>query len=152
MKKIHFFGRMRLMNTLELTPTSIIILAFIFIALVVLAYYFFSRYAKKTSEKKYNKYGTINSIGTCPICGTILEKGESVITAVYPNGTNDRLCSIYGCPHCYHVTEPNTIRRCPVCKKEIGPDCYLIARDFTRKDGSEHIHILGCTRCRFSKS
>ena len=136
------------MNRMPLSLTSVIVLLFIFIGLIAIAYALFSRFAKKPSSKKYNKFGTLSSIGTCPICGTILEK---VITAVYPNGTDDKLCYIYGCPHCYHIVEPDTERRCPVCKKVIGPDSYLIARDFLRKDGSEHIHILGCTTCRVSK-
>lgn len=139
------------MNRMPLSLTSVIVLLFIFIGLIAIAYALFSRFAKKPSSKKYNKFGTLSSIGTCPICGTILEKGENVITAVYPNGTDDKLCYIYGCPHCYHIVEPDTERRCPVCKKVIGPDSYLIARDFLRKDGSEHIHILGCTTCRVSK-
>lgn len=139
------------MKHLYLSPASLIILAFIFIGLVIVLYLIFSASSKKPSSKKYNKYGDKKSIGVCPICGTILDKDERLITAVYPGNPGDRLCYIYGCPHCYPLVEEGTDRRCPVCKDEIGGEDYLIARYFTRNDASERIHILGCTKCRFQK-
>lgn len=136
------------MNGIYLTPTSWVVLAFIFIFLIFILYKIFSRTSNQPTSKKYNKFGGLNTIGACPICGIVLEKGEKVITGIYKRPDNDNLCYIYGCPHCYHVTEPDANRRCPVCKKEIGPDSYLIARNFVRGDGTERIHILGCTKCR----
>lgn len=138
------------MDKLYLSPTSLVVLAFILLAVIGAAYFIFSKVAQKPSGKKIGKQGDKLSIGVCPVCGTVLERGESVITALYP-GENDRLCYIYGCPHCYPVVEDDTYRTCPVCKKELTTDGHLIARYFVRSDATERIHILGCTTCRFSK-
>ena len=60
----------------------------------------------------------------------------------------DRLCSIYGCPHCYPVEESGTNRFCPVCKASVAPESYLIARLFDRSKTNKHVRILGCKQCR----
>ena len=138
-------------NEFYLNGTSLIILAFILIALLLIGYTIFSKMSKKTTNKKYNKYGNKSSLGVCPICGTILEKNEQVKTALYQGDDNDRLCYIYGCPHCYPISDGEGQRTCPVCKADINDGSHLIARYFVRKDGSEHIHILGCEHCKFSK-
>lgn len=139
------------MNIMNLTATSLIVLVFIFLGLIVLAYFIFSKISKKASSKKYNKIGKKTSPGVCPVCATVLKQGESLITAIYP-GKDDKLCYIYGCNHCYPVADEHSFRSCPVCGKELGADSYLIARYFIRRDNTERIHILGCTSCRFSKN
>lgn len=139
------------MNDIYLTPTSLIVLAFIFLGIILISYRIFSKISKKSSNKKVNKIGQKSLPNVCPVCGTVLEPGENVITAIYP-GDDDKLCYIYGCPHCYPVAEENTFRVCPVCKKKLGPEGHLISRYFVRKDSTERIHILGCTNCRFKKT
>lgn len=87
---------------------------------------------------------------TCPLCGSVLLKGERVHSVVYATKTEDKLMEISGCIHC---KPPATLRRlCPVCKKELRPGDVVTARVFERKNetGSRktHVHVLGCPRCR----
>jgi len=79
----------------------------------------------------------------CPLCGTPLKRGEKVKTVVYSVKT-DTLAEVYGCPYCYGENA-TALRICPVCKKPIAEDGYVIGRMF--KEG-RHLHVLGCTGCR----
>jgi hypothetical protein len=79
----------------------------------------------------------------CPLCGTLLKKGERVKSVIYPS-KGDTLAEVYGCPHCYGQSATE-LRICPVCKKPVSEDGYVIGRMF--KEG-RHLHVLGCTGCR----
>jgi len=92
----------------------------------------------------------------CPICGSRLKKGEKIHSVVFTGnknsledvgsiGSGDRIVYIYGCPYCYPV-KAGVKRICPVCKKEIPNNGYLIGRMWNRR-GKIHLHIQGCTLC-----
>ncbi|CEM60722.1 hypothetical protein DWQ65_07635 [Treponema phagedenis] len=132
------------------SPFSWLILTFVGIFLLVIGYAVFSMFTKKAGQEKIPEYGKAGDPGFCPVCGKKLKKNERVQSAVYSD-SDDKLCYIYGCPHCYPHTESNVERSCPVCHKKLGGESYLIARLFERKDESKHIHILGCPDCRFKK-
>jgi hypothetical protein len=93
----------------------------------------------------------------CPICGTLLERGERVHTIVFSGESpghrkrdqerpRDAVVHMFGCPYCY---PPNgTYQRiCPVCTKPIPDDGFVVARMF-EKGSRKHVHVLGCTSCR----
>jgi hypothetical protein len=102
----------------------------------------------------------------CPLCGTMLRRGETVHSVVFsgpgPAGTTadgsgtstrtranqvqDAIAHLFGCPYCHPANEEHP-RRCPVCRKVIPADGYVIARMF-EKPGRKHVHVLGCTNCR----
>ncbi|PIE97949.1 MAG: hypothetical protein CR988_05520 [Treponema sp.] len=136
---------------MKLSITAIIAIIFIVALLLGILYSLitFSRRSEPPS-KKYDKYGKPGDKGVCPVCTTILSANEKIVTTVYP-GDDDQVCYIYGCPHCYPVAEEDRYRSCPVCKKKLGAESFLYARYFDRKDSSQHIHILGCAKCRHKK-
>ncbi|MFP4373570.1 MAG: hypothetical protein ACLFPO_04515 [Spirochaetaceae bacterium] len=112
----------------------------------------------------------------CPICNTMLRRGERLHTVVYTAGgraqsrraqgdagsraadsraagsrapdsrDEDTLTHIFGCPYCYPPDDEHP-RYCPVCERKLRPDDYVIARMFNRAPRS-HVHVLGCTQCR----
>jgi hypothetical protein len=98
-----------------------------------------------------------SSLKTCPVCGSLLEKGQLVKSVVFQGGVKsgnitERMSHIFGCPYCYPANNKN-LRICPVCRQIIPVDGYLIARMF-EKTGRErkHVHVLGCTACRVRTS
>jgi endogenous inhibitor of DNA gyrase (YacG/DUF329 family) len=126
----------------------VVILIFVGIFLFVFAYSLFTTVGKKTvSGKKKVRRGFVGDAGVCPVCETILAKGEQIKSALYP-GESDRICHIFGCPHCHPYPEDSIKRTCPVCKKPVPQEGYLIARFFERPNNKRHVHILGCTVCR----
>ena len=131
-----------------LSPVSWFILVCIGIVLMIIAYMLFTFKPKKMVSRSYRQKGKPGAPGVCPICCTVLGKGEQLKTKVYPSEGTDRLCSIYGCPHCYPVEESGTNRFCPVCKASVAPESYLIARLFDRSKTNKHVRILGCKQCR----
>lgn len=133
---------------MNLQPFSWMILVFIGLFLLTLAYVLFSLISKKAGTEKVQETGIRGAPGICPICGSFLKKGEQVKSALY-EGTDDRLCYIYGCPHCYPLCESGLQRKCPVCNKKMGQETHLIARYFERKNNKKRVHILGCANCRF---
>ena len=90
---------------------------------------------------------------TCPICTNLLEKGQLIKSVVFQGGVKmlnvtERLNHIFGCPFCYPANDANP-RVCPVCRRVVPVDGYLIARMFERSDRKrKHVHVLGCTGCR----
>lgn len=89
----------------------------------------------------------VPAVKTCPLCGSGLQKGETVRSVLYPasKGAPDRLMEIRGCPRCY--PPPASEKRiCPVCGKEVPRDGDVIARVFETK-GRTHVHVLGCSGC-----
>ena len=128
----------------------------------------FSRMQKLTFQKYDKSPGTEDILGNfCPLCGSGLKKGERVKSAAYPAkpgsdgrypGGVEKLMEVYGCPHC--IPPGGSEKRiCPVCKKEVPENGYVMGRYFIvnnteqRPDGSfarrkNHLHVLGCTGCR----
>ena len=136
--------------------------------LIMLVLIGFSKAQKQNYEKKPDKKGTEDAFSNfCPLCGSGLKKGERVKSAAYPvkPGSNGRypggvekLMEVYGCPHCMPPGGSEK-RICPVCRKELPANGYVVGRYFIvdnqekRPDGSisgkkNHLHVLGCTRCR----
>lgn len=86
--------------------------------------------------------------GRCPLCNSALYSGEQLKSTIYTGGKDsDKRCHILGCPHCFPYLERGVERACPVCKKTIPVDGYLIARLFQRDGNKKHVHIVGCTEC-----
>lgn len=86
----------------------------------------------------------------CPVCGTLLRPGQNLLSKVFRStqGADDQLCYIYGCPNCYPSVKNGVTRACPVCKKSIEQEGYLIARLFNKtKSGKPHVIINGCGNC-----
>lgn len=83
----------------------------------------------------------------CPLCSMKLINGEQVKTVVFPpvGEATDRMMYIKGCHSCLENGVP---RRCPVCKKKLGLEDFLVARMFERTRSKNHIHVLGCNHCR----
>ena len=123
------------------------------IAFFVFAYSLYTRFTKKKSSKE-NKKDTSEKIPSgvnCPLCGSILMKGENLSSRIFrpiKTGTDeDQRCTILGCPHCLPYCQNGIKRTCPVCKKNVPLDGYLIARLFTYKTGKRHVRITACTEC-----
>ena len=108
--------------------------------------------SKNNKSQKLQKQ-TGPSFVNCPLCGYPLLKGENLVSKVYrPMDVNDQLCTIYGCPHCYPICQPNVTRTCPVCHKKVSQEGYLISRLFNKtKSGTKHIIINGCGECNKHK-
>lgn len=105
------------------------------------------RNGKKDGEKEELGYRS------CPLCARLLKKGETVHTVVYgaskantADSPSERPAEIYGCPYCYPPNRDNP-RICPVCKKTVPEDGFVMARMFERPE-KRHVHVLGCTGCR----
>ena len=83
----------------------------------------------------------------CPICSMKMLKGDLVKTVAYAASrqNKDRLMHIKGCVSCLEKGLP---RKCPVCGKAMALDDYLVSRMFERSSRRNHIHILGCNKCR----
>ena len=101
---------------------------------------------KMPPKKRPSGGGFVN----CPVCGTPLLPGENIVTKVFTTTgqVNDQICYIYGCPHCYPRCEPGVKRSCPVCKKNVEQNQYLLARRFNKtKSGTPHVIVNGCGNC-----
>ncbi|MCL2791817.1 MAG: hypothetical protein FWD87_01890 [Spirochaetaceae bacterium] len=87
----------------------------------------------------------------CPLCNSSLSKGENVKSKTYPAspGSSDTLMDVFGCPKCIPPVGKED-RVCPVCKKKIPKDGFVIGRYFIKPD-KNHLHVLGCTLCRKAK-
>jgi len=132
------------------TPFYLFFLVLAGIALLVFAYGLFTYPRKRPRiEPAGPAQGKPGESGVCPVCSSRLGGGEQIKSALFP-GKADRLCHIFGCPHCHPYKEVSIKRTCPVCKKAIPVEGYLIARLFDRPNNKRHVHILGCTICRFS--
>jgi len=114
------------------------------------------RMARRTRE-------SFEVLKPCPLCGTMLRKGETVHSVVFSgpayaqnpkkagvtpsrNRPEDHLAHLFGCPYCYPANDDHP-RQCPVCTKVLPRDGYVIDRMF-EKPGRKHVHVLGCTECR----
>ena len=119
--------------------------------LFILAFsYFWNLFVKqkKPSQKQSQPARKGPPTSNCPICNSPLYPGERIASKIFNKPTTpDQRCIINGCPHCFPYSEPGIQRKCPVCKKNIPQDGYLIARMFYRPPKKNHVHIVGCTEC-----
>jgi len=86
----------------------------------------------------------------CIMCGSHLRKGENLKSEEF-KGNNESIIHMYGCPYCYGPTAAQK-RICPVCKKNMPKDGYLIGRMWIKKNGKKHLHIQGCTVCSIRRN
>lgn len=108
----------------------------------------------KKKELQITEEKTDKPYRDCPICGSPLQRGETVHSHLYP-GKPDGMMYIYGCPFCYkdhpRLKKLKDVKRiCPYCKTDIPEDGWVIARVFEKPEKT-HIHVLGCTVCRKGK-
>lgn len=123
------------------------------------------------ADKSRNQFALVRP---CPLCGTLLERGQKVRTKVFsPSGTNrgrqsitESMVHMYGCPFCDPrdkdaQAQANIIpgpgagfigsrpeRICPVCSRKLGPEDIVVARMFEQGGKKPHLHVLGCNQCR----
>jgi len=83
----------------------------------------------------------------CPVCCRRLIRGELVKSIAFPSlsGGRERLMYIKGCVICLHENVP---RRCPVCGSNLDMEDFLVSRMFTRTESKNHVHVLGCNKCK----
>ena len=83
----------------------------------------------------------------CPVCSIRLFKGELVKSVAFPslNMGIDRLMYIKGC---YNCLNENVQRYCPICGSSLSIDDFLVSRMFERVGRKNHVHVLGCNKCK----
>ena len=83
----------------------------------------------------------------CPVCSLKMYKGELVKSLAFPSisGGRDRLVYIKGCFSCL---EKDSNRRCPVCGSLLSVSDFLVSRMFERPGRKNHVHVLGCNKCK----
>lgn len=98
-------------------------------------------------SKKEEFQGKPGDPQVCPVCSMKMLKGELVKTIVYSTGvrSKDRIVHIKGC---YSCLEKDLPRRCPICRTKLSVNDYLVSRMFERNYQKNHIHVLGCNKCR----
>jgi len=131
------------LQILALVITGVVLLWFGYSLFFGKASPFYPFFFKKKNETMRGKPGDPQ---VCPICSIKLYKGDLVKSFAFPSGGSaDRLMYIRGCFSCLEHDVP---RKCPICKKSLSLEDYLIARMFERPNKKNHIHILGCNSCR----
>jgi len=83
----------------------------------------------------------------CPVCLHVIARGDQLKTVVFPAKENsiDHIMHIKGCYTCLNT---NVKRWCPVCRTNISKEDFLLARMFERSHTKNHVHVLGCTKCK----
>ena len=109
---------------------------------------FFSLWYSLGFNKKREKVrGEPGEPQVCPVCSMRMTRGELVKSIAFPSltGGRDRLMYIKGCFICLQENVP---RRCPVCGSSLSLEDFLVSRMFERQGRNNHVHVLGCNRCR----
>ncbi|NCN05349.1 MAG: hypothetical protein GW949_06945 [Spirochaetales bacterium] len=130
--------------------------------------------ADKMADRSRKEFGVLRP---CPLCGSMLEKGQRVRTKVFTvepgkrgkvMGITDSTVFMFGCPFCDPRdkdggVDPKVVpmpgvggvtgndrpkRICPACGQELMAHDYVLARMFEQENKKTHVHVLGCTRCR----
>jgi len=131
-----------------------VVIVLLLIVILILLRLGFKSPEKSTDNKHKNSKKDApaeKSSKFCPLCESSLSKGENVKSKTYPaaHGSTDTLMDVFGCPKCIPPVGTEA-RICPVCKKKIPADGFVIGRYFVRPD-KKHLHVLGCTLCRKAK-
>jgi len=82
--------------------------------------------------------------GRCPICDQGLMKGERVRSDQVEIGDIEVQTKIKGCPFC--MGDGKRKRICPVCKKKLAKDEFILAISDPRVDRLK-LSIKGCAKC-----
>jgi len=124
-----------------------LVIILLLVIILILGQFKFTLPRKDNNKKKPDPaQDSVKSSRFCPLCNTALSKGENVKSKIYPTGDKDSLMEMFGCPNCIPPLG-KADRICPVCKKILPADGYVIGRYFVRP-GKRHLHVLGCTLCR----
>jgi len=156
--------RRRVIYTLVLVAVTAIV-AYLIYTLIRLGKNDYRFLADRMAQKSRQ---SLEVLKPCPLCGSLLRRGETVRTVVYsgdgsrkvedqevgadsvernsPNRIQDALVHMLGCKYCYPANEEHP-RTCPVCQRTVPDDGYVVARMFERQ-GRKHVHVTGCTQCR----
>jgi len=98
------------------------------------------------NKKKHPKPSS-GSSSFCPICSYKIPKGDQIKTVVFPSNPDSRDCMMH-IKGCFSCLENNKPRKCPVCKAVLSLEDFLAARMFQRTFQKNHVHVLGCNKCR----
>ena len=98
-------------------------------------------------KKKKNVRGVPGDPQVCPVCSIKMDRGELVKSVAFPSlsGGRDRLMYIKGCFTCLERDVP---RNCPICGSNLSLDDFLVTRMFERVGRNNHVHVLGCNKCK----
>jgi len=114
------------------------------VVVLLILLFMIERYGHRRVRSRPGPTVTIPKTTKCPLCGSELKDNKRVKSVLFP-GKPDSMMEINGCPYCFPVNS-DIKRICPVCKKEVPKDGYVIARVFI-KPNKKHVHVLGCTAC-----
>ena len=117
--------------------------------LLWLGYRMFSGELTYLHQRKKQRKAKPNRPKSCPICSTLLSKGELVDTCVFQAwpGSKERVMYVSGCIFCI---QGNKARRCPVCREPLDISGHLVSRvrEPEQAGYDNHVHIVGCNICR----
>ena len=126
-----------------MTEIPVLIFLILLIAILLVSLWRSNPSSFERRVRRRRKTDKVEETRPCPLCGSQLKKGELVRTVVYP-GAGDRFAEMYGCPYCHGENSVQN-RRCPVCKKTIPKDGFVLGR---MNGEGRHLHVLGCTECK----
>jgi len=99
-----------------------------------------------SKEKEFK--GSPGEAKVCPVCTMLMMKGDRLKTIVFPPRKSNDIDCIMHIKGCYSCLNNEVPRRCPVCKAKLNVDDFLLARMFKRPGKKNHVHVLGCNRCK----
>jgi len=123
--------------------TEIIIVASLILVTAVI-YVLFS--GTKTNEPKIKQNETKEEYSKLPciICGSRLKRGERLKSEKFTVDDKTTV-HIFGCPFC--LDADHSKRKCPVCKKSLKCNEYLIGDMWKKDNGKNRLHVKGCVKC-----
>jgi len=100
-------------------------------------------------KRRDSKVGIPGDPQVCPVCSLKMDRGDLVKSIAFPSlsGGRDRLMYIKGCFYCL---ETDVIRRCPICSSILSVEDFLVSRMFERPGQKNHVHVLGCNKCKLT--
>lgn len=130
----------------------VVAIALVVLFVVVLSLFFNRRKQQSLLVQSAHADLALEKVRLCPLCQSVLTKGQRVQSILFVGTTSDKIMEIEGCPYCYSKSKQasNQTRLCPVCQKRLADDERVFCRVFDRREKNKktHVHILGCSRCR----